>query len=794
MAQQETFIPPPIPDLDPKWWLLNERAGWRVNFLDKVEMGSGGTLVLKPLAGSVRGLAEPGGSFGGLTTPSNVAVAPNGSVYLLDLEAAQLKRFDPCTCRFEVVPCITGHGKGPRQVLNPHGIGILDGNLYICDSGNRQVKIFSLYGLVLRAIWMPPATSPLRATWQPYDVAFDARGRVFVSDPANGLVHRFTPTGRWIDPPFSGLGAARDLAMSCEGYLYVMTTGDSGAPEVVVLDREGTPVPDGGNRRPDEIAASFPPIPFPVDAKGNIYLEALCVDTAGQPTGCKREPVDRRAQRSAGCLDHPPDAAAARGTIKAAVRGVFDRRGNPVKDPPQAVSAAYELKGYYYSLALDSELYRCQWHRVILTGQIPAGARVRVWTYTSESAQTPDSILALEDEWQTGSIIVGQDGVPERDCLVRSGEGRYLWLRLEFSSNGTATPVLERVRIEYPRISLRRYLPAVFAADPASTDFTDRFLSLFDTSLRSIESEIDTQARFFDPMSTPAIVDRGTGVDFLSWLASWIGLVLDRQLPEARQRQLVKQATRLYPIRGTREGLRRQLLFYLGMDAGNPEGKNGNICGCGNCRNERHATALTCHPRPANCLPPEPPDHSSPIGTIGEKESHELPQLILEHYQLRRWLFASSGRLGDQSVLWGRSIINRSQLDENAQVDRSQLITLPDPLHDPFLFYAHKFTVFIPAWVGRSARYKRGLENLVRAEAPAHTLGDIRYVEPRFRIGVQSTIGFDAVVGCYPQGVTLNETTLGPASVLPEPPRVSGGPSPSLSVGKNTRIGEGRLG
>ncbi len=768
MTQQETFIPSPVPDHDPKWWLLNERAGWRVNFLDKVEMGSGGTLVLKPLAGSLRGLAEPGGSFGGLTTPSNVAVAPDGSVYLLDLEAAQLKRFDPCTCRFEVVPCIAGHGKGPRQVLNPHGIGILDGNLYICDTGNGQVKIFSLYGLVLRAIWMPPATSPLRATWQPYDVAFDARGRVLVSDPANGLVNRFTPTGRWIGPPFGGLGEAKDMAMSCEGYLYVMTTGDSGAPEVVVLDREGIPVPDGGKRRPEEIAASFSPVPFPVDAKGNIYLEALCGDTAGQPAGCKREPADRKAQRSG----------------RLPVRGVFDRRGNPVKNPPQPVRTAYELKGYYYSLALDSELYRCQWHRVILTGQIPAGARVRIWTYTSESPQTPDSLLALsEDEWQTGSIIAGQDGVPERDCLVRSGEGRYLWLKLEFSSNGTATPALERVRIEYPRISLRRYLPAAFAADPASADFTDRFLSLFDTGLRSIEGEIDTQARFFDPMSTPAVVDRATGADFLSWLASWIGLVLDRQLPEARRRQMVKQAARLYHIRGTREGLRRQLLFYLGMEGENPEmsaGKSENMCGC--CRNERHGTALTCYPRPANCLPPEPP------------QSHELPQLILEHYQLRRWLFASSGRLGDQSVLWGRSIINRSQLDENAQVDRSQLITLPDPLHDPFLFYAHKFTVFVPAWVGRSARYKRGLENLVRAESPAHTLGDIRYVEPRFRIGVQSTIGFDAVVGCYPQGVTLNETTLGPASVLPEPPRAGGGPSPSLSVGKNTRIGRGKLG
>ena len=57
-----------------------------------------------------------------------------------------------------------------------------------------------------------------------------------------------------------------------------------------------------------------------------------------------------------------------------------------------------------------------------------------------------------------------------------------------------------------------------------------------------------------------------TGADFLSWLGSWIGLILDRHWPEAKRRKFLKHAGRLYDLRGTREGLWRELLLFLDMD------------------------------------------------------------------------------------------------------------------------------------------------------------------------------------------------------------------------------------
>jgi hypothetical protein len=161
--------------------------------------------------------------------------------------------------------------------------------------------------------------------------------------------------------------------------------------------------------------------------------------------------------------------------------------------------------------------------------------------------------------------------------------------------------------------------------------------------------------------------------------------------------------------------------------------------------------------------------------------------LLLEHYQIRRWLFVGAGRLGAEAKLWSERITRRAHLDHGAEIGVSRLDTTPDPLHDPFLVYAHKFTAFVPAAVGRDPGQRRALSNLLADESPAHTQFTIEYVEPRFRIGFQSTVGFDAVVGRYPSGVHLGETPIGPASVLGSPPWMAGGPT--LQVGTASRIG-----
>lgn len=733
----------PQPPHDPTWWWLDGCVGWRraappthpspeSALLDKVEITPDCcALSLRPAPGSGRSLAEPSGSFGGVTLPSTVATGSDGSLYLLDTKAAELKRFDACECEWKTVPCFGGKGKGLRQLANARSIAICAGNLFVSDAGNHRVAVFSMHGFTLRGFWSPPPSANLTNEWEPNAIAFDGRGRVFVSDGANGCVHRFASYGRW-ETCLTGFGKVTSIAVDCHDRVYVVVEGEAA---VRVFDGDGAEL--GSVTRVDEIAVRFARLPFTIDAQGNLYLGELCPQPPAEPCSSEKRSIPH---------------------------GVFDLTGKLVTVVPSAPATLYEKAGTYLSEALDSALYKCQWHRVILRGRVPGGARLRVSTYTAETIMTSEQLLDLpQDAWQTKQLAQKFDKEGEWDCLITSDEGRYLWLKLDFNGNSTQTPTVESARIEFPRISLRRYLPAVFGEDPSGSNFTDRFLSIFDTTLRRVESTIDKQARYFDPLSTPAEIDPGTGVDFLSWLASWIGLTLDRQWPEAKRRQLLKSAARLYHLRGTRTGLWRQLLLYLGMT---PD----TICCDGDQPKER------CTPRPPNCEPKE------------EKPcAWQPPPLILEHYQLRRWLFVGEGRLGSQAVLWGKRIVGRSQLDAGAQVSSTKLITTKDPYRDPFHVYAHKFSVFVPACFEKSNRLRRSLENLLEAERPAHTEAQMVFVGPRFRIGFQSMIGLDSVVGRYPEGVILGGTPLGGASVLTAPPEKQG--APTFEVGRRSRVG-----
>jgi phage tail-like protein len=705
----------PQPPDDPTWWLLNGRTGWHDAKLDNVAL-AGGRLCLVAAPGSGRLLNETSGSFGGLVPPGNVAVAGDGVIYLLDSKLGHLKWFDPCDCKFKILPCLGGMGSGPRQIGEAHSIAICSGNLFICDTGNRRLLVFSLRGLVLRDIWAPPKSPELVQKWKPYAVACDHRGRVYVSDPANGCVHRFHPSGRW-EGILSGFGAVQGIAVDCHNRLYAVMQDQSA---VRITDLQGKLL--GTASRPEDVASLFPRLPFTVDARGDLGLSSICT-----PSGFS---------------------------------SVFNPQGEPfaLDNVPKDPAPAFATSGTFWSEALDSEFYRCQWHRVVLRGRVAPKTSIVISTYTSEVRQPLEEIP--DSAWKTNPTVTGMRG--EWEGLIFSGPGRYLWLRLQMNSNGAATPAVESIKLEFPRISLRRYLPAAFGEDPGATDFTDRFLSIFDAGLRSIERKLDDEAVYFDPLSTPAVPKAKEATDFLTWLASWIGVSLDRQWPLELRRRILKQAGKLQAIRGTKTALWRQLLLLLGMQ---PE----SVC----CPEDQPKTR--CVSKPRNCAPRE----KLPC-------AWQAPPLILENYQLRRWMFLGSGRLGDDAVLWGKRIIDRSQLGDNAQTGVTKLLITPDPYHDPFLVYSNRFSVFVPATFASSDPRKRALINLLEAEKPAHTQYQLEYVAPRFRIGFQSMIGLDSVVGRYPVGFTLG-AALGLASVLSGSAAQPSGPS--FEIGGNSRIG-----
>lgn len=407
---------------------------------------------------------------------------------------------------------------------------------------------------------------------------------------------------------------------------------------------------------------------------------------------------------------------------------VYSADGDFLEIIALAGELAYEAAGTFRTLPLDSLLDRCPWHRVILKGEIPQGSRVRAATFTSEAAKSEAELELLpEGRWAPAGVAAGTVA-GEWDCLVQSPPGRFLWLRLTLEGDGATTPTLEHARLEMPRRSSLRHLPAVYQEDLASRHFLDRWLSIFDATNENLGEVIGGIARLFDPQATPA-GENGEG-DFLTWVASWIGLGLDRHLPVARKRRLLAEAHHLYRLRGTLEGLKLALALTLGIEP-----------------------------------------------------------LVLEQFRLRRWLYVGSSRLGDCAELFGPELSARLELDVTSRIGDFQLLDTGDPLTDPQAEFAHRFTVFVPE--GGRTLPRPVIERVIELAKPAHTAATVATVPLRLQLGREARVGLNTVVGRYPAGIREGQNRLGQDTVLTAGPAEER--RPTLKVGLRSRIGASTL-
>ena len=651
-------------------------------------------------------------TLGGRVLPAHIAVSDDEIIYVLNRATHRISILNPCTCQFEILQTVGGTGTGDRAFSKPQSIELHQGRLYICDPGFHRVSIFGIPGLNLYSPLTLPSTIETVHPWEPSDITFDTQGHAYVVDPPNKMVHRFNLGGVWKGSLDVGISATH-ISMGRDGFLY-LTEPESEAPIVVDTDGEGI-----NEVSEDGFVCPGNKVSYSVEQDGTVVFICTRSSDAGSSDSAFGITSD-------GAINQLESASLT-----------------------SDVERAFAREGEFVSIPLDSKIESCQWHRLVVNGSIPIGTRIRFTTYTSDVELPEFHISALPDSAWDAVPTTNPEEQAEFDALILSQPGRFLWLRIQFRGNGKATPRIANLKVEFPRISLCRYLPAIFGAEPVSAAFTDRFLSLFDTTFRGIERQIDYQARLFDPLSAPSDKEGGSKGDFLSWLGTWIGITLDRQWPEAKRRRILKEASKLFPLRGTPRGLVEQLLLIL--DVPTKEGCNRGVHLC---------------------------------------ERERLP-LVLEHFKLRKWLYLGSQRLGSQARLWGERIVNRSQLDKTAQTEVTQLIGTQDPLRDPFHKYAHTFSVFLPAAKVRDDGARRAIENVIEREKPAHTQANLVLVEPRFRIGIQSMIGYDTVVGCYPTEHQLGEARLDNTARVTSAAEQMG--DRAMKIGVQSRVGSTTL-
>ncbi len=245
--------------------------------------------------------------------------------------------------------------------------------------------------------------------------------------------------------------------------------------------------------------------------------------------------------------------------------------------------------GLFYSQTLDNGQNQALWHRLGLHGQFPTKTNVEAYYYASDDASLRaayDAVLigagsveekAIELEkllgphWNGPQTFKGSDdplqeprksnittsGPAPADMLFESNRGRFLWFKLKLVTfDQKVRPSIRAARIYYHRNSYLRYLPLTYREDAPSAAFLERFLSLFETVFDGLDQEIDQLFRYFNPGVAPP--------GFLPWLASWIHVAVDEDLPSASIRRLIQRAPALFGRKGTVAAITEFLEIYTG--------------------------------------------------------------------------------------------------------------------------------------------------------------------------------------------------------------------------------------
>jgi phage tail-like protein len=395
------------------------------------------------------------------------------------------------------------------------------------------------------------------------------------------------------------------------------------------------------------------------------------------------------------------------------------------QEPPPGEAPFYFAEGYWMSQPLDSGIYNCPWHRIEMTlPQLPPGTQIDVQVFAYKNLELAP-LNFRDPRWTTTYSVVAPiqpppDPVTPKphvdEFLIQATPSQFLSLLIKIHGDGFATPVIQKLRVHYPRESYLEYLPPLYSANEPMRVFLDSFLSVFQTEWDDIDQRLDESTALFDPAAVPEGVA-------MNYLASWLGLALEGTWTGEQNRLLLEAVPKIHPHRGTAAALRDYVAVYLANFAG------------------VSSNALSQTSFPA----------------------------FLEGFRERQYLMLSqtSGRLGHAQPLWSDSVVKRLQIGGLAEEGQVDLVSTGDPEHDFFQQFAHRFRVYVPAaWV-RTADHESLLRRAIEAELPAHIRYDLCLVEAGFRVGIQSTVGLDTIVGGLPPWHLPSEPDLSAPSLAP---------------------------
>lgn len=372
----------------------------------------------------------------------------------------------------------------------------------------------------------------------------------------------------------------------------------------------------------------------------------------------------------------------------------FQRNGLDQREDGSLQLAEAETKGVLYSNAIRFDDRKLKWHRIQASAKVNDG-HIQFFLYTSDEESNPPQVR-LDQENPFSDPKWRRMPIDIMDLLIGIDAFYCLWIGACFWGEGKK-PILYQIRVEYDHETYLNQLPIIYSRNQ-KTDLIARFLSLFESSFDEIEKKIDNLSTLFDPSAISS--------EFLPWLAQWLALDIDEDWDESKKRQVITKAFEIYGWRGTPKGLRRALKLFAGIDARIEE----------------------------------------PILNAS--------WWSLSDIQIENQNFPSI--LGFNTMLLPASA-QGAVVGTTATLDQSHLITDEEFGAPLFEAYAHQFSVQIYLNESISNEKLNKIRELIDREKPAHTIYHLCVIKPRMRVGFQSRIGIDTIVGGETSNLILDE-------------------------------------